>query len=150
MNRQPRLRAGVANALSLLLMLLAFPRPASAGGGGPFPRVIISGGGLAADIEVTDRHLLDFFSFSDFYEARIEAPAAPGLGYTVSRGWSTDSGAFVAWDRLRYYPGANGQPGYVYYEGLINGSSEYDGHWYRANANAEKYMPLLLAGQPRQ
>jgi hypothetical protein len=147
MNRHRRLRAIAAISLAMLLMLLAFPRAASAKG--PFGLVIISGGGLAADIEVTDRHLLDFFSFSDFYESRIEAPSAPGLGYVVSRGSTSGSGTFVAWDRLRYYPGADGQPGYVYYEGLVNGSSEYDGHWYRASANAEQYMLPLLAGQPR-
>jgi hypothetical protein len=131
----------------MLLMLLSFPRSASAGGG-PFGQIVISGGGLPADIEVTDRHLLDFFAFSNFYETRIPAPAAPGIGYTVTRGSFTDSGAFAPWDRLRYYPGSDWHPSYVYYEGLLNGQSEYDGHWYRASANADKYMLPLLSGQP--
>jgi len=145
MNRRPRLRALIGLALSLLLMLLAFPRAASAKGA--FGLVVISGG-LAADIEVTDRHLLDFGSFNDFSQSLIEAPADPGTGYVISRGWPNDAFTpFAPWDRLRYYPGAAGQPGYVFYEGLVNGSSEYDGHWYRASADAEKYMLPLLAAQ---
>ena len=32
-----------------------------------------------------------------------------------------------------YYPYA----GYVYYDGLVEGSSEYDGNWYAANPSAE-------------
>src|SRR6185369_2409145 len=115
-----------------------------------FGLVVISGGGLAADIEVTDRHLLDFGSFNDFSQSLIEAPADPGTGYIISRGWPNDAFTpFAPWDRLRYYPGAAGQPGYVFYEGLVNGSSEYDGHWYRASANAEQYLLPLLAAQQR-
>jgi hypothetical protein len=48
-------------------------------------------------------------------------------------------------DQLHYYP----YTGYVYYDGLVNGSSEYDGKWYAATPSAEEPFRAALAERAR-
>jgi hypothetical protein len=69
----------------------------------------------------------------------------------------------IVFDRLHYYP----ETGFVFYDGIENGDSEYDGEWYTANpeiktvfesalmaqsvsaAPAEKKEPATSASQPQ-
>jgi hypothetical protein len=69
----------------------------------------------------------DFFAFADFYQNQTEAPSNPGIGYEVTRFYLGGSREY-AFDRLHYYP----DTGFVYYDGIVGGSSEYDGEWYPA------------------
>ncbi|MCZ2099888.1 MAG: hypothetical protein LC121_27220, partial [Anaerolineae bacterium] len=55
-------------------------------------------------------------------------------------------GRYVAFDAVRYYPNPDGGRGYVNYLGIINGSSEYDGKWFRANAAGEAALRAVIAG----
>jgi hypothetical protein len=48
---------------------------------------------------------------------------------------------------LIYYPGVGVQPGAVYYEGLFNGSSEYDHRWFVVPAQQDASLRQMLAGQ---
>lgn len=115
---------------------------------GPFGRVMISGGQPPFEIATTDPALLAFFSFSEFHTSHIPAPQVAEPGYVVTRGWIRVSGEFEAVDRLRYYPSTTpGQRGYVFYEGLINGGSEYDQRWYWASTNGDEAMRRLIDSQ---
>jgi hypothetical protein len=44
---------------------------------------------------------------------------------------------------LHYYPDS----GYVFYDGIVNGSSEYDGKWYTANPNIKSVFEAALVAQ---
>jgi len=48
---------------------------------------------------------------------------------------------------LHYYPQSGGSGGYVYYDGLLNGSSEYDGNWFTASPEGDAAFRSLLTAQ---
>ena len=119
---------------ALLFTLCLLLTPTSALAKGPFTYITINGLGLTGEATVTNPALMDFFSFANFSQGSIDAPTDPGDGYEITRVFvdaATNKAQF--WDRLHYYP----DTGYVYYDGLINGSSEYDGKWYQARPEAE-------------
>jgi hypothetical protein len=104
------------------------------------------------------RDFLAFFDFSD----RVDVPKEPGPGYLITR-YYIDGKRETAFDQLHYYP----DTGLVYYDGIVNGESEYDGEWYTANPEikvvfesvlviqtgsgpgAEKKEPIPFASQPQ-
>ena len=135
-----------ALAVIFLLSALLFFAP-SALAKGNFSKIVISGGHLTSDIEVTDPALLGFFSLSDFPNARVNEPLNVSQVYVISRG-GEENHAFKAWDRLLYYPNSNGPGGYIYYEGLLNGWSEYDGKWYIASTEGDAALRRLLGISP--
>ncbi len=112
---------------------------------GTFAKLVISGGRLTSGIEVTDPALLGFMSLSDFSRAKTQRPDSVGDGYIVTRFEQDNAGVFIAWDRLRYYPNSSGSGGSIFYEGLINGASEYDQQWYLASPEADAAMRQVLA-----
>lgn len=96
---------------------------------GGFSFITIGGGELAEVVRTSELALTqDFFAFADFYRDRVEAPADPGVGYEITRYYIEDTRE-IPFDRLHYYPAT----GFVYYDGIVNGSSEYDRKWYAAN-----------------
>ena len=104
---------------------------------GEFDYIAIKGPGIVGEIDVTNPALTgDFFAFADFTQGEVPAPFDPGQGYQVVRVYVefTDSKPKdLPFDELHYYP----YTGYVYYDGLVDGESEYDGKWYLANPSAE-------------
>ncbi len=91
----------------------------------------------ATCFEVTDPSLLGFFSLADLTRPlEDDLRPEPEAGFSLITRYSLDraTGESIAFDRLRYYAGVAESEGYVFYEGLIGGSSEYDGRWYRARA----------------
>lgn len=116
---------------------------------GNFTYLTIKGPGITGEINITDPALTgDFFAFADFTQGEVPAPADPGQGYQVVRvyvetvdGKPTDR----PFDQLHYYP----YTGYVFYDGLVNGSSEYDGKWYAANPSANEPFRAALAERAR-
>ena len=119
------LRIRIAVGLSLFLTLVTFMTAFAKGG---YSFITIAGSTLKNTIRSTDPALTtDFFAFADFYRDKSEEPAHPGAGYEITR-YYTKGNREVPFDRLLYYP----ETGFVYYEGLVNGSSEYDGGWYKA------------------
>ena len=121
---------------TLLFTLCLFIIPTSALAKGPFSYITIKGPDVSGDLSVTDPAMLDYFAFADFSKGGMDAPANPGDEYEVVRSFvDPETNKVQNWDMLHYYP----DTGYVYYDGLINGSSEYDGKWYQArpNINAE-------------
>lgn len=114
--------------------------PVLAKGGYAF--ITIAGPDLKDTVRTSDVALTEeFFAFADFYRDRVEAPVDVGTGYEITR-YYLDSGREIAFDRLHYYPAT----GFVYYDGIINGSSEYDGNWYAANPEIKPGFENALAG----
>ena len=128
-------------ALLLALMVLV---PTSAFAKGGFDYITVKGPGIVGEIDVTNPALTqDFFAFADFTQAEIPAPVDPGQGYQIVRVYVefTDSKPKdLPFDQLHYYPYTD----YVYYDGVVEGSSEYDGKWYAANPTAEAPIRNVL------
>lgn len=121
----------------VLLVALALAIPVVARAKGEFDYIAIKGPGIVGEIDVTSPALTqDFFVFADFAQGAISPPSDPGQGYQVTRVYVefTDSKPKdLPFDELHYYP----YTGYVFYDGLVDGESEYDGKWYSANPSAE-------------
>lgn len=115
---------------------------------GNFSKLVVSGSTPPIKVTVTDPALLDFFSVSDFPNMAIEKPAALPEGYVILRGWDDEHGQFTIFDMLYYYPGKTAADSTIFYVGLVNGGSEYDGKWYRASADGDKALRQVL-GLPK-
>lgn len=121
--------------LSLLALLLLTPCAILAKG---IPtHVMIYGPGLPGRVDITDPSRLSLLGTAGLEQVPTTIPAPPvtGPGYEIERG---------GFDRVRYYPDPAGGRGFVYYVGIINGSSEYDGHWYYASAGGEQALRSIL------
>jgi hypothetical protein len=131
-----RVALGIALLVTLITSIAAFAK-------GGFSFISITGGNLKEELRVTDPNLTtDFFAFADFSRDRTKAPADPGIGYEITR-YYIDGKRETAFDRLHYYP----ETGFVYYNGIVNGSSEYDGEWYTAQPGIRKAFESALSVQ---
>ena len=134
-----RIRIAMEFAFAAILMTSI---PVFAKGG--FSFISITGAGLKEEIRATDPALTeDFFAFADFYRNKTSAPANPGTGYEITRYYIEGVGEIV-FDRLHYYP----ETGFVYYDGIVNGSSEYDGEWYIAKTEIKNAFASALSVGP--
>lgn len=134
----------VVCSLSILIVLL-WVSPAFAKG--PPQKLAISGPGLPA-VEATDQPLLNRLAIAqleDFFKGPINPPSV-GAGYEITRYYRNET-MFTPFDTLHYYPGANGGPGYIFYDGLtpFGGWSEYDGRWYRTQPDGEAALQQIIA-----
>src|SRR5262245_41493091 len=118
-------RIRIVLGLALLLSLLTSMGVSAKGG---FSFIAITGAALKEEVRISDPALItDFFAFADLYRNMAAAPGDPGMSYEITR-YYVDGSREVAFDSLHYYP----ETGYVYYDGIVNGSSEYDQKWYSA------------------
>jgi hypothetical protein len=129
-----------AVSLALLVTLLAVV-PTSAKGS--FGKLIVYGEGEA--VEITHQDLLAFDSFNEFSAPYRGIPSVTTPGLLIIRG-AVDSrtGQFVAFDSLRLFPETSSSDAFVYYEGLVNGWSEYDHRWYAARPEAGEALLAAL------
>lgn len=111
---------------------------------GGFDYIAIKGPGIIGEIDVTQAALTgDYFAFADFSQGEIPPPAQAGQGYQIVRlyvEFVDDKPRDLPFDELHYYP----YTGYVYYDGVVDGTSEYDGKWYAANPAAEAPFRSVL------
>jgi len=132
-------RIRIAAGLALMLALFTFMTVLAKGS---FAFISITGPDLKEPVRISDLALTeDFFTFADFYRDQVEAPANPGVGYEITRHYAERD----PFDKLHYYPDA----GYVYYDGIVNGSSEYDGKWYTAKPDIKTIFESALFTQLR-
>lgn len=125
-----------------LAVLIACITAVAVSAKGGFSFITISGGDAAEVLRTSDIALTeDFFAFADFYRDRAEAPVDPGIGYEITR-YYIDGEREIAFDRLHYYPAT----GFVYYDGIVNGSSEYDKKWYAAKPEIRSLFESALVG----
>ena len=123
-------RARITIVLTILLTLVPSLTVLAKGS---FSFVTITGSNLEDTLRSSDIALTeDFFAFADFYRNKTEAPANPGKAYEITR-YYVNGNSERAFDRLHYYP----DTGFVFYDGIVNGSSEYDGKWYTAKPGIE-------------
>jgi len=112
---------------------------------GGFDYITIKGPGVTGELNVTNPALTsDFFAFADFSKGAIDPPVDPGEGYQIVRMYVVDTKP-QPFDQLHYYP----YTGYVYYDGIADGSSEYIGKWYMANPSANEPFRAALAERAR-
>lgn len=130
-----RVALGLALLLSLSISVTAFAK-------GGFDFITITGPNSKDAVRVTDTALTeDFFTFAKFYEDKAKAPAGPGAGYEILR-YYVDGQREIVFDRLHYYP----ETGFVFYDGIENGESEYDGEWYTANPEIKRVFVSIRTG----
>jgi len=116
---------------------------------GNFDYLEVRGPGLTGGVQITNPALTqDFFVFADFSKGSVNPPTDPGEGYEVVRVHVVTENSKATptpFDLLYYYP----YTGYVYYQGLVNGSSEYDSKWYVANPEANGPFRTALEQRAR-
>lgn len=131
-----RMAIGLTLAVILVTSVTVFAK-------GGFDFLTITGPGLNDAVQVTDASLTqDFFTFANFYEEKTKAPTDPGQGYEITRHYKQGL-SDVIFDRLHYYPEA----GHVFYDGIENGESEYDGEWYTADPDVRTVFESALPVQ---
>jgi hypothetical protein len=129
-----RVAFGITFLVALLTSITAFAK-------GNFAFISITGSNLKEAVRSTDPALtMDFLAFFDFSQ-KTEAPANPGVGYLITR-YYIDSAQETAFDHLHYYP----DTGLVYYDGIVNGWSDYDGKWYAARPEIKSAFESALPG----
>jgi hypothetical protein len=116
-----QIAVGLSLVLAVITSLTAFAK-------GGYSFINIAGPTLKNTIRSADPALTsDYFAFADFYRNKSEEPVHLGVGYEITR-YYIQGNREVPFDHLHYYP----ETGFVYYDGLVNGSSEYDRGWYKA------------------
>ncbi|HBY92719.1 MAG TPA: hypothetical protein DEP84_01955 [Chloroflexi bacterium] len=139
-----RMLVGLSGIMIAALMWL-FTAPLALAKGPP-DKVTITGPGLKNAIEITNRELLPAFGLAEFEDVRsgtIEVPKV-GEGYEITSYFKSGS-TYRAFDRARYHPDPAGGRGYVFYIGIVNGWSEYDGKWFHVSEQGEQAMQRILA-----
>jgi hypothetical protein len=130
-----------AFGLGILLALVTFMEVFAKG---QYSFIAITGPGIDGEIRTADSSLTsDFFAFADFYRNKVEAPLDPGHGYEITR-YYLEGKREDAFDKLHYYP----DTGFVFYDGIVNGDSEYDEKWYSANPAIKSIFEDTLPAAP--
>ena len=132
----------------LLMILLTFAVPlGNILAKGPPDTVVITGPGLTSPIVITNPSLLRGFGFYSFEDVnrRIAEPKDPGPGYVITR-YLEQGSDLTARDRAIYHLRPSGEPGLVFYEGLIDENmwSEFDGYWYHASEAGDATIRSIL------
>jgi hypothetical protein len=133
-------RIHAASSLAFVLSFIVFTAAFAKGG---FDFIAVAGADLDEAVRITDVALTeDFFTFANFYEDKTEAPVDPGQGFEITRHY-IDGARDIIFDRLHYYP----ETGLVFYDGIENGESEYDGEWYVAQPEIKIVFESALVAQ---
>lgn len=126
-------------------------------------KVTLSGDGISGTASVTDVSVLASLGMETFMGFEKLTPMAPpthtGSGIELTRYYQNSgvpsSFGTQGFDHMRYYPGASGQPSYVYYEGPVSdearqfgegiGIWRHIGHWYQLTSSQDNAVRLALA-----
>lgn len=139
--------ARFARLAALVLFLLLLPGTGVTAKG-PLARITVDGPGLAAAIEITDANLLSVLGMAEMMDlfVTVDAPVDAGTAYALQRFYHDDRRNIdVPFDSVRYYPHAGDGLAYVYYVGIHNGSSEYDGRWFAVTSEGDSAMRRVLS-----
>ncbi len=137
---------------TMLLMVAALLLGQVALAKGSPQQVTLSGDGFALTL-TGDQATLDalaFMTLEDYSTATADPPAdLSGDGCLITRSYLAEHGEMVAFDQLRYYPDPAGGRGYLYYVGIVYGTSDSDHLWFRANPQSETILKALIADARR-
>lgn len=121
--------------IALLILIVLVPS-GSVFAQGNFDYLAVRGPGITGEINVANPVLTsDYFAFVDFTQGVIPPPADPGQGYQVVRVHVVDSKPRPH-DQLHYYP----YTGYVYYDGIVAGSSAYERSFKHSEFTNESFV----------
>lgn len=142
MNKHARIILGLSVAIALFA---TFAVAVTAKAKGNFTSLLIFNQSTGEVRLLEDPKLLSFFAFSDFKEGMKEAPTH-GLGYEIWRLHDGQQrGGLFAFDHLHYYPRGSQSNGYVFYDGIVNGRSEYDQLWFPSTAEGDVLFEKEIA-----
>ncbi len=121
-------------------------------------RIVMSHEDWPADMIISDTGTVSLLSMTrlenfwcgenalDLHCGAIEEPTDVADGYLLQRQYQVRVDEFNTFDEVIYYPSTTAdQRGYVFYKGIVNGSSEYDNNWYYVTREAEIALQRLLA-----
>lgn len=118
---------------------------------GAAERIVITGPTLGEEIIVDDAEMTRLLSMGQveaFGEGEIPEPENLGEEwYELARQYEPTPGQFQTFDRLQYHPNPDGGRGYIFYVGIVNGSSGYDNNWYYVTTAGEAAIRRVLSGQ---
>jgi hypothetical protein len=126
-------------------------------------KITLSGPDIVGTAAITDPVVLSWFSTAQFigFEQRapIARPAHTGTGVEMTR-YYKNSGVpasywSVGFDHMRYYSGAPGKPGDIFYEGAVDAANnpfaqvlnldQRTGQWYALTSGEDQHMRQLMA-----
>lgn len=155
----PVLAALVALLGGSLLMLVNVPRALACPVCIPPDKVTISDGvAIAVITDPTALGPLGAATFMGFNQpAPVAEPALTVNGYELTRYFKNsgvpDSFWTLGFDHMRYFPGATGQPGYVFYEGPVSDEASHyaqgldmpqSGRWYQIAPSDNDMLRQML------
>jgi len=128
---------------TLILMFLVFTVATFIYAKGPMDKISLTTP-AGQTIELTNRTLIEPISMAalEKFPNNITQPDVTGKGYELARAFK-DGNRYVIFDRVRYFPA--GGRGYVYYVGIENGWSEYDGKWFEASVEGMAAMNQIIS-----
>lgn len=108
-------------------------------------KVTVADPGIAKPIDITTPATLQVLGLNrlEDFGSPAGAPTGASPGYDLTRYVRSDTG-LRPFDRVRYVPDPAGGRGYVYYAGVVGGSSSTDGLWFRASAEGERALRAAL------
>ena len=132
---------------ALILGLAPIPLHAALAKGVPV-KVVITGPGIAGEVEIVSPALLNTFASGRFEQLsrmmgkdiNFRPDVDLGEGYRIDRYLVEGS----VWDTLTYYRDPEGGEGYILYEGNESIYSRLKGRWYRATPQADAAMHQVL------
>jgi hypothetical protein len=132
-------------AVLMILVLLVAAIPGGSVAAKSYIEVVtIVGPDWFGEIELTESEIPESLVLGGFFNPQqpVSPPADLGRGYLITRGYD-DDGERRMFDRMMFFPG---EPGYVYYLEIINGSGPYDGYWFTvAEGEGEALLSALSA-----
>jgi hypothetical protein len=128
-----------------LAILLVLAVPASAKGIASLIEIEVPGLENTIRVEGLDAVWdLSIGQLEDFTQP-LDAPADAGVGLYLTRYLSDNERDTYPFDNVVYFASQTGGRGYVYYLGMINGRSEYDGRWFQATPEGDAAISAVLA-----
>ena len=130
--------------LTVLGVLLAAGMSTPAYAKGEFNLITVAGPDWFGEIEIAGSDIPVSLVLGGFFDPQQPVTPPEGLdrGYLITRGYE-ESGERHMFDRMLYFPG---EPGYVYYLEIINGSGPYDGAWFTVtDGEGENLLSALEA-----
>ncbi len=126
----------------LLVTFLVFAIAAITTAKGPMDKISVTIPN-GQTIDFTDPEIIDPISMGmlEKFADSIPKPDVTANGYELARAFK-DGKTYRIFDRVQYFPA--GERGYVFYMGIENGWSEYDGKWFEASAEGVRAMKKII------
>lgn len=98
-------------------------------------------------VTITDPVLLEGLSMGilmDLGRGPIDPPEEVGERFELIRYFGDGEGKYKAFDLVHFYTDPAGGTGYIYYDGLEGGWSEFDDNWYQVTEAGAEAMETVI------